>query len=265
MMESSAPPQPPDGYLPASQWRVADVVFAFLAGIVGSLVVAIGVEAVGASTTDPIPFSLVFFGQVAASFAVIAVLSRTRGTGSLEVDTGLTIKLRDWWAVPAGFGLQIVVALVTAPLVWSLFPDGPPEQGVGEIAGTSETTLEQLAIIVSVAVAAPIVEEVIFRGMLLSALRRRFSAWVAVTISAAAFSLIHLVDWNARAAVPGLFLLGLVLGAAALRRRDLSLAIPLHSGVNLLAAISILWGDEILDWANEQVDQIEAVVSFLLF
>ena len=158
--------------------------------------------------------------------------------------------------------------MITLPLITIMFDGDPPEQGVGEIAGTSETALEQLAIIVSVAVIAPIVEEIIFRGMLLSALRRRFGPWVAVTISAAAFSFIHLVDWNARAAVPGLFLLGMVLGWVALRRGDLSLAIPLHSGVNLLAAISILWGDDLLDWAEnqlEELEQIEGLLSFLPF
>ena len=61
----------------------------------------------------------------------------------------------------------------------------------------------------------------------------------------------------------GLFLLGMVLGWTALRRGDLSLAIPLHSGVNLLAAISILWGDDLIDWLNETIDELEQIEGFL--
>jgi CAAX protease family protein len=264
-MESSAPPQPPTGYLPVSAWRYRDVVLAFLAGVVGSFLVAVGVEVAGASAFDPIPFSLIFGGQAAASFGVILWLSRRRGSGSLAADVGLVVRAGDWWGVPAGMGLQIAIALVTLPLLQLLFPDGAPEQSVAEIASSSETLLDQLFVIASVAVAAPIIEEMIFRGMLMSILRRSFGAWVSIIVSAAVFALVHLVDPDAIAAVPGLFLLGLVLGWVALRRGDLSLAIALHSGINLLAAISLLWGDELLQWSERQLEQMEGVIHLLPF
>jgi membrane protease YdiL (CAAX protease family) len=190
-------------------------------------------------------------------------LSRLRGTGSLATDVGLVLKPGDWWGVPAGMGLQIAIALMTAPLIYWLYPDGPPEQAVAEIATTSQTLLDQVLVIVAVAVGAPIIEEMLFRGVLLSTLRRRLPAWAAVAMSAVVFAAIHLVDPNAAAAVPGLFLLGLVLGWAALRRGDLSLAIPLHSGINLLAAISLLWGDELIQWSEDQLRQIEGIIRLL--
>jgi membrane protease YdiL (CAAX protease family) len=264
-MESSAPPQPPAGYLPVSNWRYLDVVGAFLAGILGSLIVTIVVFAVEADPLDPLPFSLIFAGQAAGSFAVISWLSRRRGSGSLAADVGLVVKPGDWWGVPAGMALQVVIALVTLPLITLLFPDGAPEQSVSQIAGTSETLIEQLFVIVAVAVAAPIIEEMIFRGMLLSVLRRSFGPTLSVVASAAVFSLVHLVDQDAVAAIPGLFLLGLVLGWVALRRGDLSLSIALHSGINLLAAIALLWGDDLLRWSEQQLDQIEGMIRLLPF
>jgi CAAX protease family protein len=263
MMESSAPPQPPAGYLPVSAWRYRDVVLAFIAGIVGSFVVTIAVYAVGADPFDPAPFALIFAGQAAGSFGAIVLLSHRRGSGSLAADVGLVVKPGDWWGVPAGMALQVVIALITFPLITLLFPDGAPEQSVAEITGSSQTLIEQLFVIAAVAVAAPIIEEMIFRGMLLSVLRRSFGPAVAVVISAAVFSLVHLVDTNAIAAVPGLFLLGLVLGWVALRRGDLSLAIALHSGINLLAAITLLWGDDLLRWSEQQLEQVEGLIHLL--
>jgi membrane protease YdiL (CAAX protease family) len=265
MMESSAPPQRPDGYLPDAPWRYRDFFFAFLAGLVSSLVVSVAVAAVGADPLAPTPFALVYLGQFAGTFGAIVWLSRARGTGSLATDVGLVLKPGDWWGVPAGMGLQILIALITAPLIFRLFPEGPPEQAVAEIATTSQTLLDQILVIVAVAIGAPILEEMLFRGMLLSTLRRHLPAWGAVVISAIVFAGVHLVDPNAAAAVPGLFLLGLVLGWVALRRGDLSLAIPLHSGINLLAAISLLWGDELLQWSEDQLRQIEGIVHLLPF
>ena len=260
-------PPPPSGYLPVADWRYWEVIAVFLSGAFASVLVAAGVVAAGLDPLEPIPFSVIFGTQGLASFALIWYLSRTRGSGSLAADTGLVISGSDWWGVPAGMGLQIAIALVTAPIIVWVWPDGPPSQGVAEVAKSSETLMEQLLVLAAVAVGAPIIEEMIFRGMLLSILARSFNRWSAVLISAAVFAAIHLFDPNAIAVVPGLFLLGIVLGWVALRRGDLSLAIAMHSGINLLAAISLLYGDSILEWANEQLDQLEqleAMIAWML-
>lgn len=265
-MESSAPPKPPKGYLPVAHWSYWQVLLVFGAGIVGSLIAAVVVLALGVDPLDPLPFAMVFMAQTGASFAVVVWLSWTRGTKSLSADFGLVIRPGQWWGVPAGMALQIVVALITAPLIIWIFGDDPPEQSVSEIAGGSETLIEQILVIVAIAVAAPIIEEVIYRGMLLSTLRRRFGRWASILISAAIFASVHAVlDPNAIAAVPGLFLLGAVLAYAALRTGDLSLPIALHSGVNLLAALALLYGQEIGEWAERQLEELEAVIAFLPF
>ncbi|MDA2979997.1 MAG: type II CAAX endopeptidase family protein [Actinomycetota bacterium] len=242
-------------------WAVA----VFFGGILGATAVGVGVVAVGADGFEPISFALVFVGQAGASLFLVFVFSKRLGSGSLAADVGLVARGSDWWALLAGMGLQIGVAIVTYPLLQLMFPDGPPEQGVAGIAGDSETTLEIILILVSAAVLAPLIEEIIFRGMFLPWAHRFVAKWPAILISAAVFSIIHpILDWDARGAAPGIFLLGVVLGWAAFRRGDLSLAIPLHSGVNLLAGILILWGDDILDWAERQsegLDQAEALLN----
>ncbi|GMQ97646.1 MAG: CPBP family intramembrane metalloprotease [Acidimicrobiia bacterium] len=256
--------RPTKAFLPNSTWTLWDVLVAFLAGVVGSIVVGSIVVGSGADPFAPLAFSLIFGGQALASFVVVWVISRRKGTGSLSADVGLVIRGRDWWGVPAGMGLQIAIALITAPLIIWLFPDGPPEQGVAEIAGQSETIVEQLAVFAAVAVGAPLIEEIIFRGMLLAALARRLSRWPSILLSAVIFAGVHLLDPNAIAVIPGLFLLGVALAWAAMRTGNLSLPIALHSGINLLAAISILYGSQLRDWANGQLDQIEGVISLFL-
>ena len=265
-MESSAPPQPPKGYLPVADWSVGQLLLVLIAGLAGAFVASIAFTVAGVDIFEPVPFSVVFMAQTGGSFAVLVWLSRTKGSGSLEADFGLVIRPSSWWGVPAGMGLQVVIALITAPFVIWIFGDDPPQQGVTDVAGSSETFIEQLLVILSIAVAAPIIEEVIYRGMLLSWLRRRMSKWWSILISAFIFAIIHAVlDPSAIAVVPGLFLLGVVLAYAALRTGDLSLPIALHSGINLLAALSLLYGDRLLEWAETRLEELEAIVSFLPF
>ncbi|MFV2001189.1 MAG: lysostaphin resistance A-like protein [Acidimicrobiia bacterium] len=255
--------RPTPGFLPNSTWTLWDVLVAFLAGVAGSIVVGSIVIGLGADPVAPVAFSVIFGGQALASFVAVWAISKRKGTGSLSVDVGFVVRGRDWWGVPAGMGLQIAIALITAPLIVWLFPDGPPEQGVAEIAGQSQTIVDQLAVFAAVAVGAPLIEEIIFRGMLLAALARRLSRWPAILLSAAIFASVHLLDPNAVAVIPGLFLLGVALAWAAMRTGNLSLPIALHSGINVLAAISILYGSELLDWSNDRLDQIEGVISLV--
>lgn len=254
---------PAIGYLPDSKWRYRDVVFVFFSGAIASIFVAAAIVATGTDPLEPIPFSAVFGAQAAASFAMVWYLSRSRGSGSIAADTGLVVNGSDWWGVFAGMGLQIAIALVTAPIIVWLWPDGPPSQGVADIAESTETLPEQLLVLAVVAVGAPLIEEVIFRGMLLSILRRSLNRWPSILISAAVFAGVHLLDPNAIAVIPGLFLLGVALGWVALRRGDLSLAIAMHSGINLLAAVTLLYGDSLLNWAENQLDNLEQVEGII--
>lgn len=231
----------------------------FAAGIIGVNIVWAFLVAVHADLDNAIPFAAMFLGQSAASFLLIWMFSRRAASGSLQADVGLSLDLSDWWGLFAGMGLQIVVALVTFPLVQFMFPDGAPEQGVAEIAQGAATSIEIILTFLSVAVLAPIVEEIIFRGMFLSWLNRFMGKWPAIIVSAAVFAGMHLMDWNARAAVPGLFIIGVVLGWAAIKRGDLSLAIPLHAGLNLLGAVLLVWGPEILEWSERQLEELEPV------
>jgi membrane protease YdiL (CAAX protease family) len=82
-------------------------------------------------------------------------------------------------------------------------------------------------------VAAPLVEEVIFRGALLSGLRTRYGAKTAVLMSAAAFMIMHMNPEQTAYQ----FLFGIVLGAVALRTGSIAAPVVMHSFSNLFALL----------------------------
>ncbi|GAB3237211.1 hypothetical protein GCM10027346_28500 [Hymenobacter seoulensis] len=86
-------------------------------------------------------------------------------------------------------------------------------------------------------VAVPILEEVLFRGVILQALLRAYRPWVAIGQSALLFGIIH---FNPAQSL-GTALIGVVLGWLYYRTRSLWLCISIHALNNLLAFASMIW------------------------
>ena len=312
-------------YLQETKWSIPQVLLVLGAGFVGAVFAAVSVARVMGPEITVASFSFTFAGQAAGSLLAMWLMSRISGTGSPRTDFGLVLHPRQFWVLFVGMGLQIVVSLVTAPLIRVLYPEGPPQQEVADLAEQAAGVLDAVLVFVSVGILAPIVEEMFFRGMLLSRLvredrwelwqlvlwlaplailvplvlldaaggdagvggvgalsavigfgvwtgvsavawmvgRRSVAAW-AVIVQAVAFAGIHLLDPNAIAVIPGLFIIGVVLGFAAIRGGDLSLPIFLHSGVNLLAAFLLVFGGPLAEWL-EDIDRsaVEAVMRIL--
>jgi membrane protease YdiL (CAAX protease family) len=249
-------------YLQDVEWSLPQVVYVFLAGIAGAFITTAGVLIFIGSEITVVAVAASFAGQAGGNLIAMWVLSATRGTGSFRRDFGFAIEAKHWWGIPAGFGLQIAVVLLTAPLIELLFPDGAPQQEVASLTEDTTTLVERLLIVAMVGVAAPIVEELLFRGMLLSRLVRLMPPMWAVVAQAVLFAVIHLLDPSAVAALPGLVIIGSVLGYAAIRTGNLSLPIMLHAGVNLTAVIILMFGAELTDWLEEVVESggVEAVL-----
>jgi uncharacterized protein len=92
-----------------------------------------------------------------------------------------------------------------------------------------------------VAVIAPIVEELIFRGLILNGFRRNYSGLKSVLISALLFSLFHLNPWQ----MPATFVLGLFLGWIMLRTNNIIAAMLGHSVNNLLVLLTMTYWEQI--------------------
>ena len=94
-----------------------------------------------------------------------------------------------------------------------------------------------------VVIIAPVVEELIFRGVIMHGLMRNYSGPVAVFFSGLLFALFHLNPWQ----FPATFILGMILGWIMIRTRNILLCIGGHAINNLLVLFTITWAQQIKD------------------
>lgn len=99
------------------------------------------------------------------------------------------------------------------------------------IGGIPKTPLNHLILFVTIAVIAPILEELLFRGYLQSALMRHMKPWMAIAVASAVFGAVHLQ----LLAFPLLAALGGVLGYLYYRTGSLKVNIILHMLNNSIA------------------------------
>lgn len=95
--------------------------------------------------------------------------------------------------------------------------------------------------ILKVVIIAPIIEELIFRGVIMHGLMRNYSSATAIFTSALMFALFHLNPWQ----FPATFTLGLLLGFLMVRKRNILLCILGHAINNGIALFGSLAGEEI--------------------
>jgi len=111
-----------------------------------------------------------------------------------------------------------------------------------------------------VAVVAPVVEELIFRGLILQGFRRNYNGFIAVFMSALLFALFHLNPWQ----FPATFILGLLLGWIMLRTNSILLAILGHSINNLLVLLTITYWESIRSHSVYLMDKKDLHYTSLL-
>ena len=87
-----------------------------------------------------------------------------------------------------------------------------------------------------VVIGAPLVEELLYRGLLQGAFVARISELPALLAGASWFALIHFrpVEY------PGLFVVGLVFGMCALATGRLGMAIVAHAAFNATGLLSVM-------------------------
>jgi membrane protease YdiL (CAAX protease family) len=215
---------------------LGDFFSVYLTGIVASFVLAAvgyGLSGDKSGHAGALTIGLALLGQFGGWIVALVWVSRRKGRGTLRADFGLVVHPRDLWAIPAGIGLEIALALMVFPI--SDLVQNQRQGVVNDLESAHGLHLAVLALFAGLI--APVCEELLFRGLLLRGLRRRFSPVVAVTLSALVFALAHPAldpSWGTFVIVPALFGMGAVSGAIAVRRGDLSVSILLHIGFNFL-------------------------------
>ncbi|HWG66577.1 MAG TPA: CPBP family intramembrane glutamic endopeptidase [Rhodanobacteraceae bacterium] len=134
--------------------------------------------------------------------------------------------------------LGAIVLFLGGPLTHLLAGHHEVNQDVSLLAGNVPVGMRLLLALLVVCV-APFVEELVFRGVLLSGLARRMPIGWAMLASAIVFGCVHLPDFKfAWYPVPALIILGLVSAWLRVRTRSLWPSITLHATNNFIAAIA---------------------------
>ena len=224
------------------RWTIPDLAMVAVAGLVGS------VTAVGLSGEGDV--ALVLAVQFIFTLSALYVVGRTRRRDFQRL--AFVVEPRDGLMLLVGAGLQVLLALLFLPLAVLVGLETEPQSLVSDIADTSGTS-QRLALLLLVGLAGPILEETMFRGLLVDALAARFKAKGVVAGSSLAFAVFHLTGVSTTqplqsmvVLVPQLFLFGAVLGYLRLARKRLGPAIFAHAGFNLLSLSIILFYPELL-------------------
>lgn len=219
--------------------------------LVVALTTFLGKDAVlGSALVEAMPGQGRVFVRVAVLVAfyvvqvsVLMMLARKRGS-TLFAAFGLTrirASLRSW-ATAVGWVLLLLFATRIAAWVWGVIAQAigidPPGSADGGLAGIFGTGTIGLALTVGlVVIVAPLVEEMLFRGVLLSAIGSRWGAGVALFAQAVLFAAYHFSVWML---VPT-FLLGLACGYLAQHRGSLWPAVALHALFNAVPVAIVFW------------------------
>lgn len=169
--------------------------------------------------------------------------SRRWGSGRLRADIGLQVRRVDagWGPLTwlAAFAAEALVAvLITALHV-------PFQNNTDQISAAREHPGYVIPMLVLAVIAAPVVEEIVFRGMILRGFLSRMGPVAAIGLQGVLFGLAHF-DPSRGAGNVGLLLVlatvGCVFGGAAYLTRRLGPTMIAHAILNGIAMIVVLSG-----------------------
>ena len=193
----------------------------------------------GAGDTDNIPLRTVALLQVPLDGTMVAVAlwaSIKKGRGPV-LDFGLAAKVRDVAGVVVGVVTQYAALLVYLPLLWSgLLSADDVSKPARDITDKATDAPGVVLLVLIVVVAAPICEELFFRGLVLRAIDRRYGRRWAIAGSSVVFAAAHFEPLQ----FPALFLFGLVTAIYATRTGRLAPGMWAHMAFNGVAVLSLL-------------------------
>ena len=220
---------------------IRDAAVCWLAGwLAGALMGSLVLSLSGASkVADAGPgwFAASACAQWIPMIGALVYVGRRFGTGDLVRDFGLTFRPSDALGIPIGIITQLVVVrLVYLPLeaIW------PRTFTMDKIEQRARDTVDNagggmVLIVLVVVIGAPLVEELVYRGLLQGAFTRRLNEWIGVVVVALWFAVVHFQPVE----TPGLFAVGLVLGTCAVRARRLGLGVVAHMAFNATGLILV--------------------------
>jgi uncharacterized protein len=221
--------------IPAPGWGPTKVLWGALAAI-GALIVGSGVVAAFDPEIDSTAAQLSVQALLAVNLIAVSL-----GFASLRGSpiAGLRrLGLRGFAASALGITALTYVAYIVFAAVWYALVQ-PEQEDVTRELGFDDGGLAAIIAGFLIVAAAPLSEEIFFRGFMYGGLRRRLPVWVAAAISGAVFGLVHYTGSDSIGVVPQLAVLGILLAWLYERTGSLWPPILLHLLNNSLALVVI--------------------------
>jgi len=225
----------------AITWGIGDFLVAWLVGLLASVVVG---SLVAGERLTPLDIAISVTVQDIGYVGWLALVSQRKGLGTLGADFGLVRRPAGGWLAAAPWFLAGVALQIASFWPLTALQDAHGDDAKQEIVRVVERGSGGafVLLVLTVLVAAPVAEELMFRGVLLRSLLRRFGPGAAVLVSAVAFGLVHLLDFTVGSliALPVLVAFGVVSGWLAVRSGDLGRSILFHAGFNAFTAAALI-------------------------
>ena len=190
----AAPPPPPATERPVIRWGMGDVVIGLVLWLVGGFIGVVVLIAMGDDTTSLTEMSLaaIAVSLVSGWLGLLGwpiVATCWKGQRSLVKDFGLAVRPIDAaWGLLGGV-IALVVS-IAGSVLWSVLSD-QPEPTNTDFLPRHPGAPTVIALVVLVAIATPIVEELFFRGLFLRAVGRRWNLTAGVLVSSLVFGMLH--------------------------------------------------------------------------
>lgn len=166
----------------------------------------------------------------------LVIVSARWGSGRFADDFRVRFRAVDLVGIPIGIGSQLVLLPLLYWPLQSIWPDTFSAEDVEERARDLWDRAQGgwiIALVVIVVIGAPLIEEMVYRGLILQSLRGRINEVLALIVSSLWFAAIHLQPVE----LPGLFAFALVLGACFLLTGRLACSILAHAAFNAVGLL----------------------------
>jgi uncharacterized protein len=171
-----------------ARWRPPTAVAAVVLGLVAGQAVALALVLTAGGDDDAnVVDGLALLVADAVLLAVIVAFAR-RGARLAPATLGIR-RTRFWPAF--GWASAIFLGTIAAEGLWALIVGGGGEQEPAAGSSSTPSVIAVALIMLGIAVAAPIVEEIAFRGYLFAALTTWRGPWMAALVTSLLFGAAH--------------------------------------------------------------------------
>lgn len=168
-------------------------------------------------------------------FFILYRIAKKKGT-TISEETTLFYENQDMGLAKLYLGLGFTSALVLSSIL-TVIPF--PRFLTGSYTNEAQRVFfspDLILVILNIGIAAPILEEIIFRGYMLNRCLRYFDEKKAVYITSALFAVCHVnLIWIIYS-----FVLGIILGRTAMKKDNIFYGILLHGGFNLFSVVDAI-------------------------